>query len=88
MPPAGHRPPSMARKQVDGPCGITRLNLVTAKAEVRSASDADLATLVAVLGERHRFTDRLEQARTAALVNRERTQRGPVVLKLNESAGR
>jgi hypothetical protein len=59
MPPAGHRPPSMARKQVDGPCGITRLNLVTAKAEVRSASNADLAALVAVLGERHWFTDRL-----------------------------
>jgi GNAT superfamily N-acetyltransferase len=35
------------------------VNLVTAKAEVRAASDADLATLVAVLGERHFFTDRL-----------------------------
>jgi GNAT superfamily N-acetyltransferase len=46
-------------KRVDGLCGITRLNLVTAKAEVRPASDADLATLVAVLGERHFFTDRL-----------------------------
>ena len=32
---------------------------MTANAEVRSASDADLATLVAVLGERHWFTDRL-----------------------------
>jgi GNAT superfamily N-acetyltransferase len=32
---------------------------VTANAEVRPASDADLATLVAVLGERHFFTDRL-----------------------------
>jgi len=32
---------------------------MTAKAEVRSASDADLAALVAVLGERHWFTDRL-----------------------------
>ena len=32
---------------------------MTAKAEVRSASDADLAVLVAVLGERHWFTDRL-----------------------------
>jgi GNAT superfamily N-acetyltransferase len=49
----------MVRKQVDGPCEITRLNLVTAKAEVRSASDADLATLVAVLGERRWFIDRL-----------------------------
>jgi GNAT superfamily N-acetyltransferase len=38
---------------------MARLNLVTAKAEVRPASDADLATLVAVLGERHWFTDRL-----------------------------
>jgi hypothetical protein len=34
------------------------------------------------------LADRLEQARTAALTNRERTQRGPVVLKLNETAGR
>jgi hypothetical protein len=32
---------------------------MTAKAEIRPASDADLATLVAVLGEPHRFTDRL-----------------------------
>lgn len=32
---------------------------MTANAEVRPASDADLATLVAVLGERHFFTDRL-----------------------------
>ena len=38
--------------------------------------------------EMEALADRLEQARTAALVNRERTQRGPVVLKLNESAGR
>jgi len=30
-----------------------------AKAEVRPASDAELATLVGVLGERHWFTDRL-----------------------------
>jgi integrase len=37
--------------------------------------------------EMEALADRLEQARTAALVNRERTQRGPVVLKLNESAG-
>jgi GNAT superfamily N-acetyltransferase len=35
------------------------VNLVTATAEVRPASDADLAALVAVLGERHWFTDRL-----------------------------
>jgi GNAT superfamily N-acetyltransferase len=48
---------------VDGFCGIARLNLVTAKAEVRPASDADLATLVAVLGERHFFTDRLARQR-------------------------
>jgi GNAT superfamily N-acetyltransferase len=32
---------------------------VTAKVEVRPGSDADLAVLVAVLGERHWFTDRL-----------------------------
>jgi GNAT superfamily N-acetyltransferase len=32
---------------------------VTANLEIRPASDADLATLVAVLGERHWFTDRL-----------------------------
>jgi GNAT superfamily N-acetyltransferase len=32
---------------------------MTAKAEIRPASDAELATLVAVLGERHWFTDRL-----------------------------
>jgi integrase len=30
---------------------------------------------------------RLEQARTAALVNRERTQRGPAIVKLTETAG-
>ena len=34
---------------------------MTAKAEIRPASDAELATLVAVLGERHWFTDRLER---------------------------
>jgi hypothetical protein len=34
--------------------------------------------------EMEALADRLEQARTAALVNRERTQRGPVVLKLND----
>jgi GNAT superfamily N-acetyltransferase len=49
----------MVRKQVDGLCGIARLNLVTAKAEVRLASTDDLAALVAVLGEHHWFTDRL-----------------------------
>ena len=32
---------------------------MTAKAEIRPASDAELATLVGVLGERHWFTDRL-----------------------------
>jgi GNAT superfamily N-acetyltransferase len=44
---------------VDGLCAMARLELVTAKAEIRPASDIDLATLVAVLGERHWFTDRL-----------------------------
>ena len=32
---------------------------MTARVEIRPASDAELATLVAVLGERHWFTDRL-----------------------------
>jgi RibD C-terminal domain len=50
-------------KLVDGRCGIARLNLVTAKAEIRPASDVDLATLVAILGERHGFTDRLARRR-------------------------
>jgi GNAT superfamily N-acetyltransferase len=47
------------RKQVDGLCGIARLNLVTARVEIRPGSDADFARLVAVLGEHHWFTDRL-----------------------------
>jgi integrase len=34
------------------------------------------------------LADRLEQARAAALANRERTQRGPAVVRLSESAGR
>jgi integrase len=34
------------------------------------------------------LADRLEQARTAALANRERTQRGPAVVMLTETAGR
>jgi GNAT superfamily N-acetyltransferase len=50
---------SPARKQVDGLCAMARLELVTATAEIRPASDTDLATLVAVLGERRWFTDRL-----------------------------
>ena len=33
------------------------------------------------------LADRLEQARTAALANRERTQRGPAVVMLREPAG-
>jgi len=52
-------PRAWVRKQVDGLCGIARLNLVTARVEIRPGSDADLATLVAVLGEHHWFTDRL-----------------------------
>jgi GNAT superfamily N-acetyltransferase len=51
--------PTLVRNQVDGLHRIARLNLVTAELEIRPASDADLATLVAVLGERHWFTDRL-----------------------------
>jgi GNAT superfamily N-acetyltransferase len=39
---------------------------VTAKAEVRPASDAELATLVAALGERHWFSDRLARQRRGA----------------------
>jgi hypothetical protein len=38
------------------------------------------------VAEMEALADRLEQARTAALVNRERTQRGPAVVKLTESA--
>jgi integrase len=38
--------------------------------------------------EMEALADRLEQARTAALVERERTQRGPAVVNLAESAGR
>jgi hypothetical protein len=37
--------------------------------------------------EMEALADRPEQARTAALANRERTPCGPVVLKLNETAG-
>jgi integrase len=38
--------------------------------------------------EMEALADRLEQARTAALANRERTPRGPTVVRLSESAGR
>jgi GNAT superfamily N-acetyltransferase len=48
-----------ARKQVDGLHRIASLNRVTANLEIRPAFDDDLATLVAKLGERHWFTDRL-----------------------------
>ena len=34
------------------------------------------------------LADRLEQVRTTALANRERTQRGPAVITLIETAGR
>jgi GNAT superfamily N-acetyltransferase len=44
---------------VDGLHGLARLSLVTAKVEIRPGSVADLGTLVAVLGQRHFFTDRL-----------------------------
>jgi hypothetical protein len=40
------------------------------------------------LSELEALADRLEQVRTAALANRERTQRGPAVVKLAETAGR
>jgi hypothetical protein len=45
-------PTTLVRNRVDGLHGIVRLRLVTAKVEVRPGSDADLAVLVAVLGER------------------------------------
>jgi hypothetical protein len=38
--------------------------------------------------EMEAVADRLEQARTAALANRERTPRGPAVVNLSEAAGR
>jgi GNAT superfamily N-acetyltransferase len=50
-------------KQVDGRNGIARLSFVTAKAEIRPGSDADLAALVAVLGQRHFFTEHLARQR-------------------------
>ena len=37
--------------------------------------------------EMEALTDRLEQARTAALADRERTPRGPAVVNLGEAAG-
>ena len=56
-----HRSPTSVGKtnQVDGLQRIATLNLVTARVEIRLGSAAELATLVAVLGERHWFTDRL-----------------------------
>jgi hypothetical protein len=36
---------------------------VAAKVEIRQGSEADLAALVAVLGQRHFFTDRLARQR-------------------------
>jgi GNAT superfamily N-acetyltransferase len=41
---------------------------MTAEVEIRPASDAELATLVAVLGERHWFTDRLARQRRGGWV--------------------
>jgi GNAT superfamily N-acetyltransferase len=38
---------------------MARLELVTTKAEIRRASDADLDALVAAMGQRDHFTDRL-----------------------------
>jgi integrase len=40
------------------------------------------------LSELEALADRLEQARTAALANRARTQRGPTIVALGEGAGR
>jgi GNAT superfamily N-acetyltransferase len=48
-----------AWNQVDGLHRIASLNLVTANLEIRPGSAADLPALVAALGERHWFADRL-----------------------------
>ena len=57
-----------AWNQVDGLHRIASLNLVTANLEIRRASDDDPATLVAVLGERHFFTDRLARQQRGGAV--------------------
>jgi GNAT superfamily N-acetyltransferase len=44
---------------VDGLCGLARLSVVTARVEIRAGSVADLEALVAVLGQRGYFSDRL-----------------------------
>jgi GNAT superfamily N-acetyltransferase len=49
----------LVNKHVDGLDGIARLTLVTAKVEIRPGSDADLAALVAALGQADFFTDHL-----------------------------
>jgi GNAT superfamily N-acetyltransferase len=56
-----HRSPTSVRKtnQMDGLQRIATLHLVTARVEIRQGSAAERATLVAVLGERHWFADRL-----------------------------
>jgi hypothetical protein len=56
LPTAGS---ALGLEQVDGLCGIAKLNLVTTKAEIWPASDADLATLATILEVRHWLTDRL-----------------------------
>jgi GNAT superfamily N-acetyltransferase len=48
-----------AWKQIDGLHRIASLNLVTAILEIRPGSAVDLPALVAALGERHWFADRL-----------------------------
>ena len=48
-----------AWKQLDGLHRIASLNLVTANLEIRPGTAADLPALVAALGERHWFADRL-----------------------------
>jgi GNAT superfamily N-acetyltransferase len=44
-----------------GSTGLASLCFVAAKVEIRSGSDADLDALVASLGQRHYFADRLAQ---------------------------
>ena len=47
------------RKSVDGLHGLARLGFVAAEVEIRPGSAADLVALVAALGQRDFFADRL-----------------------------
>jgi GNAT superfamily N-acetyltransferase len=52
-------PEAWERKQVDGLHGLARLSFVTANLQIRPGSAAHLAALVAALGQRDFFVDRL-----------------------------